>query len=231
MTTVTLGTLVKMVRAEAGHALTPSQGLNTVDTLKHLIKRTEEELWTAFQWPTLTVRWDTSVQVGQTEYMYPAELQFDQIREVLWTPDDGQRWSVVEFGIPEEAHQVYGTTAAHGTTIKYWETQTEEFLRIWPVPTQKGFIRLKGMKPLNSMCSDDDCCTLDATIITLFVAAELLTRAKADDAKDKLQKAQRHLQKTLANKVSAKHKVSTFGAFNGPRPNTNAYFPSWRNMP
>lgn len=212
MATATLSRLVNLVRAEAGHALSASQGLNALDTIKHLIRRTEEELWTAFYWPTLTVRWDVSVQVDQFEYLYPAELQFDQIRQIFWAPVGGKYWTPLEFGIKEEMISPYGGSIEKGPTLLHWDVGTsEDRIRVWPTPAQTGFIRIKGMKPLNPMCEDDDCCTLDPTLISLFVSAELLSRAKAADAGDKMQKAQRHLQKLLGNKVGAKVKVSTFG--------------------
>jgi hypothetical protein len=77
------------------------------------------------------------------------------------------------------------------------------------------------MRPLNPLINDDDYCTLDPTLITLRVSAELLTRAKAEDAQTKMQSFQRHLQKLLAIKVSDKHKVSTFGSMRGYRSHFN----------
>lgn len=212
MATETLSALVREVRAEAGHALSVSQGLNTVETLKHLIRRTEKELWVSFDWPTLVIRRDIDVAVNQVLYSYPSDMAFDQIRHVYWGSKTNTSWHEVEYGIPEDGIVLDGTT---GTTIQFWDTY-DGMIRFWPIPSMEGVVRLKGMKPLNALVNDDDYCTLDPTLLTLLVSAELLTRAKAEDAQAKTQKAQRHLQKLLANKTSRKAKVSTFGASRHP---------------
>ena len=222
MATATLSILVRNVRAEAGHSLSVSQGLNAIDTLKYLIARKEYELWTAFDWPDLVARWDLKIMPGQVEYQYPAGMQFDQIRHAYWTIENGHNWADVDYEIPEDAILPYGESSKTqtGGAILAWETYyntdaEDERIRIWPTPTVEGTLRLKGLRPLNCLVSDDDCCTLDATLIAMFTAAELLARAKADDAPMREKNAQRHLQKLLKNKVSTKQKVSTFGAVRG----------------
>lgn len=222
MAVATLAQLITAVRAEAGHALTATQGLNAVETLKYLITRTEYELWTAFQWPTLTIREDIPIQKGQYVYTYPADMGFDQIRQVYWAHANSSEWRTVDFGIPEDCIAVGGGNSTQGSDAQLWDVEDDVSFRIWPTPNATGFIRLKGMYPLNPMVDDTDYCTLDPTLITLFVSAELLTRAKAMDAQSKDQKAQRHLKELLGNKISAKNKVSTLGATrrhnNGLRP-------------
>jgi hypothetical protein len=224
MATQTLAALVTAVRSEAGHALTVSQGLNTVETLKHLIRRTEYELWVSFQWPHLKIRTQVNTAPGQYLYEYPLEIGFDQVREVWWADQNSSNWSIVEYGIPEPCIKGDGKNSRTGR-VQLWEDgQEDNKFRVWPTPDREGHLRMAGMRSLNNMIADTDFCTLDPVLITLFVSAELLTRAKAEDAAGKLQKAQRHLQKLLAMRVSAKHKVSTFGAQRGrydaagPRP-------------
>lgn len=219
MATSTLSNLVTAVRAEAGHALSASQGVNVLETLKYLIARTQFELWTAFQWPTLTIRSDMTANVGQYIYEYPAEMGYDQIRAVFYGPAGLLRWSPMEFQIPEECIAVGGQNTLLGPRAQFWDVHDETHFRIWPTPNAAGTLRLRGMKKLAPLVDDTDYCTLDPTLIVLMVSAELLTRAKASDAEAKTQKAQRHLQKLLGDKISAKNKVSTFGA--SRRPITN----------
>jgi hypothetical protein len=222
MQIASLSQLVSMVRAEAGHSLSTAQGLNTIESLKHLIRRTEYELWTAFNWPTLTARWDISIQSHQTEYQYPADMQFDQIRNAFWAPENATTWHPVQFGIPEDAIMPYGEASKVdiGSTIELWDTfyntdDKETRVRVWPTPNRDGFLRLKGQRSLNCLMADDDCCTLDAVVITLYASAELLGAAKSELAGPKSQKADRHLRKFIANETSDKLKVSTFGATRG----------------
>jgi hypothetical protein len=87
-----------------------------------------------------------------------------------------------------------------------------EQFRVWPTPQSGGWLRFKGNAMLQPLTANSDRSSLDATTIILFAAAELLARAKAEDAPSKQQKAQRHLQKLLGNQVAAKNKISTFGS-------------------
>ena len=216
MATATLTQLVKMVRAEAGHALTPAQGLNTVESLKYLIQRKEYELWTAFTWPTLVVRAQVAGQVGQYKYAYDPLLPFDQIREVWWADGASSHYTPLDYGLKIDCIKPDGSNTISGRPLIWEDGQDDTLFRVWPTPNTAGSFIFQGLKALNSLVNDDDYCTLDPTLIAMFSAAELLQRAKAEDAAGKEKNAQRHLQKLLGNKVSAKHKVSTFGAIRGP---------------
>lgn len=213
----TLENLVEAVRSEAGHALTPSQGLNSEKTLKKLIARTEQELWVAFTWPTLMIRAQIDVQKGQFRVAYHDSLPYDQIREAYWCAKGSNHFVKMDYGFAEDCIKPDGTNSTTSPTVQLWEDDgaDDALFRIWPTPSSDGVIRFRGQKPLNALVNDDDVCTLDPTLITLRVAAELLTRAKAEDAQTKMQSFQRHLQKLLAIKVSDKHKVSTFGSMRG----------------
>ena len=217
MATKTLAQIVTAVRAEAGHALSASQGLNALETMKHLIQRTQEELWVAFDWPDLVVRRDLAASTGQYLYAYPADLPFDQLREIYYAPQGSVRWEKVEFGIPEECIASDGSNTVSGPQGQYWDVGSSTHFRLWPTPSMGGQIRLKGLKQLAPFVNDSDVSTLDGTLISLLVSAELLARAKAADAEIKQQKAQRHLQKILGDKLSSKSKVSTLGASRAPR--------------
>jgi hypothetical protein len=218
MLKASLSQLVAMVRAEAGHSISVAQGLNTLDQLKHVIKRTEYELWTAYNWPQMKTMWDITAPVGQYEFAYPEGVDFDQIREVFYISEKGTEWTPVEYGIPMSAILPNGAPSKNNAPrIQLWDTfhnttTEEDRIRVWPVTNSPGYLRLVGQRKLPPMVADEDLCTLDAVAISLFASQELLTRAKAEDAGTKMQKAQRHLQKLFANTTSDKQKVSTYGA-------------------
>jgi len=226
MQTATILQLVDMVRAEAGHSLMTSQGLNSVESLKHLIRRTEYEMWTAFRWPMLTIRKDIAITRGQSSVAFPADLDLEQIFEAFWMSNGSTHWSKLGFGVPEDGIMPQGapSTSQNSTSLQLWDVYFDQtsglnMLRIWPTPSQDGYLRLKGQRLLNATPDDTDYCTLDAVTISLFVAAELLARAKADDAGSKMQKAQRQLLKLRARLVDDKQKVSTYGAARGAQIN------------
>jgi hypothetical protein len=203
--------MVADLRAEAGHSLAVSQGTNVVDTLEYYLRRTQEELWVAFAWPELILRADVSLAPGQYLYPFPATMDFEQIRESWFAVSGAVRWNPIDYGIEEDAIMPgSGANSTSGTPCA-WDLENGTTFRVWPTPTGASTIRFKGNKKLNPFIAETDNCTLDATVIILFAAAELLARAKAEDAPSKQQKAQRHLTKLLGAKISQKRKVSTLG--------------------
>lgn len=214
MHTEQLSVLVKNLRAECGHSLSVAQGVNQVDTLKYLISRTQEELWTAFVWPELKVRANVYLSAGQYSYPYPNTLPYDSIREVWTTPANipQPHWTPVAYGIDnEDLVLADGSNSERSDPVQYWDTNGATAFRVWPTPDGATVLRLVGQTILAPLIADSDVSTLDATALVLFAASDLLARAKAEDAASKAQKAQRHLTKLLGNKISAKMRVSTLG--------------------
>lgn len=211
--TQTLQEMVSNLRAEAGHSLAVAQGTNTEQTLKYILKRTQEELWTSFTWPELTLRDDRPMQAGLYLYSYGTNLKFDMIREAFATTETNTgRWSPVNYGISESQRiPGSGDNTSASDPVSAWEAEGNQF-RVYPTPLTSTWLRFKGNKELAPLVANSDSSTLDATCIILFAASELLARSKAEDAANKLQKAQRHLVKLQGNQVSAKNKVSTYGS-------------------
>ncbi len=211
--TATLAQIVTMVRAEAGHSLSTAQGTNTIDTIKALIARVQVELWTAYQWPTLKIRADTPTQQGSYLYNFPSGFSYEQVREVWTAQSHSYAWTPVAFGINESCIAPGGINSQNGDPVQLWDVDGDDSFRIWPTPsTGNYFVRMIGMKVYTPLVADADMSTLDATAISLFVAAELLARAKAEDASMKLQKAQKYALALLGNSISAKRRVSTLGS-------------------
>jgi hypothetical protein len=212
MQTDTLLNCVYNLRAESGHSLSTAQGQNVVDTLKYLLKRTQIELWTAYQWPTLMQSGDVQTAAGQYLYAYPAGFDFEMIRKSYAAQSNSTNWSDFPYGLDEHLIMPGGANSQSGDGPQTWRPELNQF-RIWPTPISSNWwMRFRGMKPLNAFIADSDTTTLDAMAIVLFAATEVLTRSKAADAPAKLKKAQNHLTVILGNTVSAKRRVSTLGA-------------------
>lgn len=212
MRTAQMQEMVKSLRAEAGHSLSVAQGVNQVDTLKYLLTRTQEELWTAFNWPELVIRVNTPMVAGQYLYNWPATMTFDMIRETWFAAANSANWVPIDYSINEDQIKPDGSNTSRADPVQAWDVASSTQFRVWPTPdTSTGNLRFKGQKQLAAFAADSDVSTLDATVIVLFAASELLARAKAEDAATKQQKAQRHLIKLLGNQISAKNKISTLG--------------------
>ena len=219
MATDTLLNMVRALRAECGHSLSVAQGTNQLSTLQYLLQRTQIELWNNYVWPDLTLRVDTPLVAGTYLYPFPATMTYDQIRESWWAQASSAEWTPIEYGITENYIQPGGANTESGQPVQLWDVEAQAGaaaapqLRVWPTPTAAATLRFKGNKPLGVFVADTDVSTLDWTAIVLFCSAELLARAKAEDAAMKLEKAQKYLLRLMGNKVSAKNKVSTLGAF------------------
>jgi hypothetical protein len=215
MRTQQLSVMVKNLRAECGHALSVAQGVNQYETLKYLLARTQEELWTAFVWPDLVVRANVTLSNGQYLYPFPVSpvvMTFDMIRETWFAQASSTSWNVLPYGIDENLIKPDGTNTSRADPAQVWDVDGPDTFRVWPTPdANPSTLRFKGQRQLAPFDADNDTCTVDATAIILFCAADLLARAKAEDAATKMQKAQRHITKVLGNKISAKNKVSSLG--------------------
>lgn len=216
-----MSVMIKNLRSEVGYSLSTAQGVNNVDTLKYLLQRTQLELWQAFQWPELTVRIDIALSAGQYLYDFNptiSGMDYDQVRSAWSSRPNDDSWYALGYGIDEDKVAPGGGNSWRADPVQIWDVENNTSgtplarFRVWPTPdTNGGYVRFKGNRHLGLFVNDSDTSTLDSTLIVLFAAAEVLTRAKAEDAASKMQKAQRHLQKILGNKISAKMRVSTLG--------------------
>jgi hypothetical protein len=221
MQTDTLANCVYNLRGETGHSLSAAQGQNNIDTLKYILKRAQQELWTAYVWPQLMQSVDMSTVAGQFLYDYPTPvgystpLQFDDIRKTFVAPSLTSPWQP-GFDYLQEMDDLIngdGTNTQAGDGPQFWRPYTPTQFRLWPTPVTANYqIRFRAMKSLAAFIDDADVSTLDAMTIVLFSAAEILARSKAEDAPNKLRKAQNHLLATLGNSISSKRRTATLGS-------------------
>jgi hypothetical protein len=215
MRTEQLSIMVKNLRAEAGHSLSVAQGVNQYEMLKYLLARTQEELWVAFVWPELVLRVQVQVVPGQEAYPWTSALSFDMVRQVFYADasNASNQWTEIAYGIDESMIGASGNASERSDPVRAWDVAGTTSFRVWPTPdvVTTGFVRFKCQRQLLAFTADSDMSTLDDTVIVMFAAAELLARAKAEDAANKLQKAQRHLVKLLGAQISAKHKIASLG--------------------
>ena len=160
MATAQLQVMVKNLRAECGHSLSVAQGVNNAETLKYLLSRTQEELWTAFVWPELKLRVAISLATGQYSYPYHADMPYDCIRETWTAPAgsaEGTHWTPVEYGIDvEDMILPDGTNSERDDPPVYWDADGPANFRIWPTPNTSTRLRFVGQKRLNPLVADSD---------------------------------------------------------------------------
>ena len=86
------------------------------------------------------------------------------------------------------------------------QTQPAAQFEVWPTPARQGddasvspySLRIEGNAPINALVEDTDICVIDATLIVLFAAAEILAQQKSESASLKLQKANQYRRMLIA---------------------------------
>jgi len=211
----TLGQLIEDLRAEAGHALSPALGASTRDVLKKVLQRQQKRLWEDYAWPFLRLTVDIPVQAGLRYYNVPNNMTYERIERVefKW----GDRWQPLQYGINYEHYNQYDSDKDIRSypLYRYREFGTNQ-IEVWPVPSQngsaankEGLLRVVGIRNLNPLLADANTADLDDQLIVLYAAGEILTRQKAQDAKDKLAQAAAHYLRLKArNSKSAPFVIS-----------------------
>jgi hypothetical protein len=198
--------LIDDLRAEVGHAVSASVGVDNLPSLKRILRRTQDSLYEDFDWPHLRVLPTKAMAAGQRYYDFPTDLNYERIEEVvIWY--SGQPHGLVR-GIGFGDYAQYDSDSGDRSDPQLkWDirhTGTNEQMEIWPIPSSNSnTVQFKGIRPLGDLIADADTCDLDGNLIVLFAAAEILTRQKSEDAQAKL---------AAANSLYLKLKGRTKGA-------------------
>ena len=110
------------------------------------------------------------------------------------------------------------------------QTQPAAQFEVWPIPgpSLPFSLRIEGNAPLNTLVEDTDVCVIDATLITLFAAAEILAMQKSESASLKLQKANQY-RRLLVARLGAQQRtmksLSKDGGHMGPLANKRRLTP------
>lgn len=190
-----LSALVDQLRAEIGASTNVAMGVNMLPSLKQLLNRVQQMLWDDFDWPFAWIERDEPMLNGQRYYAFDNEIDFTRISEAHVKYSDS--WRPLDYGIGIE--QYNSSDADDGekedppTRWRHYEGNQFE---VWPMPSSNEcVVRFKAIKKLPKMVNDSDVALLDDNMIVMFAAAELLARAKSDDAKAKLDFAKQLQQK------------------------------------
>ena len=217
-TNVQLRDLVRGVRAESGKSLNTALGVAERDALVYQIQSKEEWLYYEYDWPFLIDQAPVTLSPGVAVYSFPAAISYDFVNEVWCSPDNTENFTPVNYGIgPVQYNQ--SSVGDTSWPVCRWSIKNTNQIEVWPVPSQAGFLRVVGRRALGPLVSDGDLCTLDGTLIVLYVAADVLARQKAEDAKLKLAAAQRHLRNLMRRQNSNKQNPIILG---GGAPNLDA---------
>lgn len=175
--------LVRMVREEAGHSTSAALGQNSIDAIKHKIRRQQQVLWLENDWPHLRVEREILLQAGSRYYNFPTDLSMNhRIDEVSTFYLD--EWRPVEHGISLAHYNELDPEAdERRAPVEYWATYQDTQLEVWPLPEQNDVrLRFRGTRNLRPLIADTDVCDLDDNMIAMFVASELTAKQNQRDS-------------------------------------------------
>ena len=195
--------------AETFQSLNPQQTTSSLSFYNYQLQRVQREQWNDIEWPHLTIYHDMPMVPGQRYYDYPPELPFDSIFRIWWP--QGVNWVPLDYGINPQTYAAMGGELVQAWPPRRWRncaqydptsgsTQAAAQFEVWPIPPpgQPYSLRIEGNAPLNSLIEDTDTCVIDATLVVLFAAAEILAQQKSESASLKLQKANQYRRMLIA---------------------------------
>ena len=206
---IALSELRRELLAETFQSLNPSQTTSSTPFYNYQLDRTQREQWNEIEWPHLTIYKDIPMVIGQRYYSYPPQLPFDSIFRIWWP--QGVTWVPLDYGINPQTYATMGGENIQAWPPRRWrnvavyneatqQTQPAAQFEIWPTPgpSTPFSLRVEGNAPLNPLIEDTDICVIDATLIVLFAAAEILAMQKSESASLKLQKANQYRRMLVA---------------------------------
>jgi hypothetical protein len=206
---VQLSELRRRLMAETFQSLNPNQTTSAAPFYNYQLDRTQREQWNDIEWPHLTIYKDMPMVAGQRYYDYPPQLPFDSIFRIWWP--EGVNWVPLDYGINPQTYATMGGENVQAWPPRRWancatyneitmQTQPAAQFEVWPTPgpSTPFSLRIEGNAPLNSLIEDTDICVIDATLIVLFAASEILAMQKSESASLKLQKANQYRRMLIA---------------------------------
>lgn len=198
-----LDALIRMVRLETGQSVQPGQGLQNRDHIAHGLKRTQEQLYSDFDWPQLRVWRYETLFPGSFLYTWPEDIDLEDVRQLY--DRDGEQWRPVPYGI-DFALRNRWPVEQRSDPVRAWQEVGAREYEILPVPAVGRQLAIEGYQRLKPLVQDSDIAVLDDNMLVLFFAAEWLARNKMADAQAKLGMAQRLKAKLQGRLVSDKRR-------------------------
>lgn len=192
---MTLTEMLDELRAEARISQNVAHGVHLADAHSKRLRRVQEELYLAYDWPHLNTRADKAVGTNVRFAEYPALFTFEGITHAEVREDE--RWCRLTYGIEAEHYNTHDE-GEQAYPIRRWqnylspdaETINSNMFEVWPTPDRDVTFRFHGRRKLFPLTEGAHKSSIDGPLIVLHAAAEILAAQKGEDASLKLQKAQ-----------------------------------------
>lgn len=185
----TLDELVVMLRGEIGASTNQSMGVNQVEPLYQILRRTQRFYYNDYDWPEFIIERDETILAGERYYTFNTDVDYTRIFDA-WILDSGD-WRRIGHGIHPECYNSFDSeNGEQSSPIELWDHYEGNQFEVWPISSVDTSLRWRCVKQLPEMTGGTSQCTLDADLIVLFAASEILARDGKKDAPIKLQAAQ-----------------------------------------
>lgn len=212
---VTLSTLREEVLLETGRSTEAGHAVYSAPVLNQLINRLERSVAMEFEWASMNVEEEVTVAADAQYANLPTNIDFTKIDGVH--VQFGNTWLPLTHGIGPVERSIYNTTQK-AVPARRWEIQAPGNVNfeIWPIGETAQTLRFYGSKKIGGMTKDTDTCVIDADVLVLFVAAEILARDKKSDADYKLVQARKRANTISKRQGAVKSAPINFGRKKGP---------------
>lgn len=200
---VPLSEIRKEVMIEAGLSTQAGHAAFNTERLNHMINRMERLMMAEGEWPTLHFEERVTVLADAQYADLPEHISFTMIETAHVAY--GSEWLPITQGIGARERTIYNESQRAAPIQKYEvgaERPTQ--FEVWPIGSSDQTILFQGNYRVGEMASEVDQCALDADVIVLRVAAEILGRDNQADAELKLSLANSHTNKILKRQGAMK---------------------------
>lgn len=216
---IRLATIRDEVMIEAGLSLQAGHAIYTTSKLDQMINRTERMMRLKEEWPDQQVEERVTIPADAQYVDLPATITFTEIESSHCSY--GDEWLPINHGIGARERTIYNDSQRAMPIQKYEISATRPTqFEVWPVGSADQTILFQGTKTVGAMIAEDDICALDADVIVMRVAAQILGRDNQADAQLLLKDAQDHVDMLMKKQGAVKR-----GAFNLGRGKTRSLRP------
>lgn len=207
---IALSTIREEVLIEAGLSAQPGHSTFNIDRINQMVNRIERAMLLEGEWPTLAFE-ETLTVAADAQYVdLPTNITFTMIDNIYVAY--GSEWFEVKSGIGARERTIYNSTQRALPASRYeYRANNPTKLEIWPIGGVEQTLLVEGTKTVGAMREENDVCSLDADVIVLRAAAEILGRENKADAELKLSEAARRMTQLNKFQGSSKRESLNFG--------------------
>jgi hypothetical protein len=202
---VQLGELIERVRVEQGVSLNPAHSVQQRGHIVGLLNRIQRDIASDSDWDVLDAHVTVDMLPGVWTYDIPNVMNFEKMR-LLYVRDGASIHEIKKGFGPVQFVQSDPTAGAMDWPVRRWRLAASSIhsIDLWPAPDRAAKLEILGQKIPTRMSDDEDFSSLDADVLALRAAANMLAKTDPSTARVKLDAADRRIISLRADQSSNK---------------------------